>query len=308
MRSNLRPSARAIDWPSEVLPTPGGPAKQRIEPRASGRLADGEELEDAVLDLLDVVVVGVEHLARVREVEVVLGALVPRQRRHPLEVGADDAVLGRRLRISSRLSSRSTCVRTWSGSSSSCRVERSSSTSASAGSCSPSSSWIAFSCWRRTHSRWPFSISALTWLWIFEPIATMSSSRARISDSRRRRLPTSTSSSSAWRSSLPIRSAPAIRWLSADGSSRLATAICSSSGRYGLLDDLAERLLDVAHQRGQLGTLVHDVGQLGDAGRQVRLGAGLGDADALAALDEDAQRAVRHLEHARDHAGDADVV
>ncbi len=30
MRTNLRPSARAIDLPSEVLPTPGGPTKQRI--------------------------------------------------------------------------------------------------------------------------------------------------------------------------------------------------------------------------------------------------------------------------------------
>ena len=50
------------------------------------------------LTLLDVVVVLVEHLAGVREVEVVLGARAPRQRRDPLEVGADDAVLGRRRR------------------------------------------------------------------------------------------------------------------------------------------------------------------------------------------------------------------
>ena len=56
--------------------------------------AHGEELEDAVLDLLDVVVVLVEDLARVGEVEVVLGRRVPRQRRDPLEVRPDDAVLG----------------------------------------------------------------------------------------------------------------------------------------------------------------------------------------------------------------------
>ena len=37
------------------------------------QLAHGEELEDAVLDLLEVVVVLVEHLAGVRDVEVVLG-------------------------------------------------------------------------------------------------------------------------------------------------------------------------------------------------------------------------------------------
>ncbi len=35
MRANSRPRARAIDWPSEVLPTPGGPTKARIEPVAS---------------------------------------------------------------------------------------------------------------------------------------------------------------------------------------------------------------------------------------------------------------------------------
>ncbi len=40
----------------------------------------------------------VEHRPRVLEVEVVLGRCVPRQRRDPLEVGADDAVLGRRRR------------------------------------------------------------------------------------------------------------------------------------------------------------------------------------------------------------------
>ena len=96
MRSNLRPRARAIERPSEVLPTPGGPTKHRIEPARVGlELAHGEELDDAVLDLLDVVVVLVEHRARVLEVEVVLGRLVPRQRGDPLQVGADDAVLGR---------------------------------------------------------------------------------------------------------------------------------------------------------------------------------------------------------------------
>ncbi len=73
----------------------------------------------------------------------------------------------------------------------------------------------------------------MTWDWILEPMATMSSSRASISDSRRSRLATSTSSSSSCFSSVLIRSEPAIRWASADGSSRLATAICSSSGRYG---------------------------------------------------------------------------
>ena len=99
MRSNSRPSARAIDLPSDVLPTPGGPTKRQDRAaRLRVELAHGEELEDPLLDLLEAVVVLVEHLARVLEVEVVLGRRVPRQRRDPLQVRADDAVLGGRRR------------------------------------------------------------------------------------------------------------------------------------------------------------------------------------------------------------------
>src|SRR5439155_8420771 len=56
-------------------------------------LRDGEELDEPVLDLLQVVVVLVEHLARVLQVEVVLGRLSPREADEPVDVGADDAVL-----------------------------------------------------------------------------------------------------------------------------------------------------------------------------------------------------------------------
>ena len=57
-------------------------------------LADGQVLEDPVLDLLEVVVVLVEDLPGVGDVEVVLGLLRPGEVDEPLEVGADDAVLG----------------------------------------------------------------------------------------------------------------------------------------------------------------------------------------------------------------------
>ena len=78
MRTNLRPSARAIDWPSDVLPTPGGPTKQRIGPaEVVLELRDGEVLDDPLLHLLEVVVVVVEDLARVVEVEVVGRRLRP---------------------------------------------------------------------------------------------------------------------------------------------------------------------------------------------------------------------------------------
>src|SRR5581483_7916810 len=57
-------------------------------------LRDGEVLEDALLDLLEVVVVLIEDPARSLEVEVVLRGLVPGQGQEPFQVGPDDAVLG----------------------------------------------------------------------------------------------------------------------------------------------------------------------------------------------------------------------
>ena len=62
-RTNLRPSELAIDFASEVLPTPGG--AEEAEDRALDvrvELADREVFEDAVLHLLEPGVVGVEHL------------------------------------------------------------------------------------------------------------------------------------------------------------------------------------------------------------------------------------------------------
>ena len=129
--------------------------------RVGVELAHRQVLEDPVLDLLEVVVVGVEDLAGVGDVEVVLGLLRPGQLDQPLEVGADDAVLGRgRAAVSpaARARARRLCS-ACSGSSAASIFSRSSLTSACCSSPSPSSSWIAFSCWRRKNSRWPLSIS-----------------------------------------------------------------------------------------------------------------------------------------------------
>src|ERR1041385_4536851 len=135
--------------------------------------------------------------------------------------------------FSSRESSRSTALRTSSGSFFSSTCWRSSSISACCSSPSPSSSWIAFSCWRRKNSRWPFSISDWTWDWIFEPSSTTSSSRFRIARIARRRASTFSSSRRACLSSVLIRSVEATRCESALVSSTLAAASSSSAGRYG---------------------------------------------------------------------------
>ena len=64
--------------------------------------------------------------------------------------------------FSSRASSRRAARSTSSGRVSSSRRARSSLISACWSSTSPSSCWIALSCWRRKYSRWPFSISDWT--------------------------------------------------------------------------------------------------------------------------------------------------
>ncbi len=75
------------------------------------------------------------------------------------------------------------------------------------------------------------------------------------------------------------------------------------------VDDLQERALHLAHQRGEFRTLLDDVGQL--LQRRHQIGLALGPArqtDALAGLDEQPRAAVRHLHHARDRADHADLV
>ena len=58
-------------------------------------LADGDELEDAVLDVLQPVVVAVEDLARLVQIVAVLAELSPGEDGQPVEVVAGDGVLGR---------------------------------------------------------------------------------------------------------------------------------------------------------------------------------------------------------------------
>ena len=81
-------------------------------------------------------------------------------------------------------------------------------------------------------------------------------------------------------------------------------------GQVGdVLDDLREGALHVAAQRLQLGTLLDQVGQLGDPRHQVGLLGDVGaDADPLRPLDEDAEAAVGDFHHPRDDADHADVV
>ena len=165
MRTNSRPVARAIDSPIDVLPVPGGPISVRIAPDALvlgdaallAQLAHGDVLGDAVLDVLEARVVGVQHLARVHRVEPLVGALRPRHGR-PASRGRCGSSTPRPTARPSARGARarcSACSRTSSGMPASSILVRYS--SATEPSSSPSSLRIDSICLRRKYSRCCFS-------------------------------------------------------------------------------------------------------------------------------------------------------
>ena len=161
MRTNSRPMARAIDSPIEVLPVPGGPIRVRIAPeRLSAcdaallaQLLDGDVLDDAVLDVLQAGVVGVEHLAGADRVEAAPRSARPTARRSASRgrCGSSGASPDCSPVRSRRSSSRSACSRTASGMPASSILVRYSSTTEP--SSSPSSRRIDSICLRRKYSR-----------------------------------------------------------------------------------------------------------------------------------------------------------
>ena len=184
-------------------------------------------------------------------------------------------------------------------------------TSACSGSPSPSSCWIAFSCWRRKYSRWPFSISDWTCDWIFEPSSNTSSSRLRIAETLRSRSSTLTVSRISCRSSvLIVRSVEATRCASALGSSTFAAASCSSSGRYGASPMMrANRPWTLRVSASTSGVSSSTSGSaLNSPSRYGSVSSRCVEPDAVEALDEDAQRPVGHLDHLVDERDRADLV
>ena len=165
---------------SDVLPTPGGPTKQRIGPLIVGvQLAHGQVLEDAVLAPSR----GPSDRRRARpwcvarsmtsSVRFVHGSAI-----EPVEIGARHGVLGRRRPASSTGDRARACASffTASGMPAASIFSRSSSISFVWSSPSPSSFWIAFICSRRKYSRWFLPTSDCTCDWIFDPSSSTSSS------------------------------------------------------------------------------------------------------------------------------------
>ncbi len=153
MRTNFRFIARAIDWPSEVLPTPG--RADETEDRSLQiplELPDREVLDDALLDLVEIVVILVEDATRFDRIEPILGALLPRARRaaSPGRCGSSGT------RVTPASSAPAARPREWPPwrhvRAASLRRTRLRS-SCDSPSPSPSSVWIALSCCRSTYCR-----------------------------------------------------------------------------------------------------------------------------------------------------------
>ena len=66
----------------------------RLDAALLAELRDRDVLDDAVLDVLEARVVGVEDLARALRVEHLVGAGAPRDGEQPVEVAADHLRLG----------------------------------------------------------------------------------------------------------------------------------------------------------------------------------------------------------------------
>ena len=171
IRTNSRLSARAIDSPIEVLPVPGGPMQRQDRARALvfgdaavlAELAHGEVLDDAVLDVVEPGVVGVEHLARVDRVEALLASASPTAPRAASR-GRCGSSRTRRVCVAHPLEARAARARPASRTSSgipasSIFVRYSSATEASS---SPSSLRIESICLRRKYSRCCFCAPSST--------------------------------------------------------------------------------------------------------------------------------------------------
>ena len=184
------------------------------------------------------------------------------------------------------------------------------STSACCSSPSPSSSWIAFSCWRRKYSRWPFSISDWTCDWIFEPSSITSSSRLRIAvifaqplvDVGRLEQLLLLLGLQAHRRGDEVRERARV----VDVRGRDLELLGEVRDRG---DDPAEEVLDVAGQRLELLRLLDDLRHLDELADEIRLvlDAPL-EPDAADALDEDPQRPVGDADQLVDDRGRPDLV
>ena len=256
-RTNLRPIARAIDSPSDVLPTPGGPTSVMIEP--------GAALRRAALGVVVDVALGAQLLARrgtrrsatsrrpgrsgrrrgspgprsrsmVSSLRMPHGSSKTRSSHVRIQPCSGDWALVR----SRRSISLATKLRAASAASSDSSFVRYSPTTSS--SPSPSSLRMAASCWRSRYSRCCLSTPSVTSLRIVS--ATCSSarwSRAHVSTSSTRSA-TSTAASTSRRASssssahvtTPSASAPGsspVRSSSGRRRERRSWAICSSTTR-----------------------------------------------------------------------------
>ena len=300
--------------PSDVLPTPGGPTKHRMGPFSAGlQLAHGQVFEDAVLDLLEAVVVLVEHVLGLRQVDHLVGPLRPRQGRRSSR-GRCAPRCTRRRRAASSTGDRARAAPPSSPPRAGRRPRASRAAPRSRAVCSspsPSSFWMALSCSRRKYSRWFLPTSDCTCDWIFEPSSRTSSSliSSRLSRSRRAR----TSSVCSTSCLVSVRDGAEARGdevRQPPGSVMFEASACRSSDISGDSETICWKLVLMLRCSASISRRSSSFRISGaSVTRAAQVGTRRGDLvepHAGQALHDDAQAAVGQLEHLVDLAGGAD--
>jgi hypothetical protein len=99
IRSNSRPTARAIERPREVLPTPGGPTKSRIGLFESGpQFHYGKRLKNALLYVFKPIVIFIKYFSGLGKIEFLRTRFSPWQLEDVFKIRSDNVIIGCSLR------------------------------------------------------------------------------------------------------------------------------------------------------------------------------------------------------------------
>ena len=215
--------------------------------------------------------------------------------------------------LDSRSSSRTASFLTASGMPAASILARSSSISLACSSPSPSSFWIAFICSRRKYSRWFLPTSDCTCDWMRDPSSSTSSSLIRIRLSASIRARTSSVDRISCFTGVPmVARLDAMKSASLPGSVMLAASVWRSSDSSGDSETTCWKLLLMLRCSASISRWSSSRSWSGATvtrGAQER--ARLDDAverDALDALHDQPQAAVRQLEHLVDVRDGADRI
>ncbi len=234
-RTNLRPIARAIDWPSEVLPTPGGPTRQRFARFPSGLSWSTARYSRIARFTFSSPWWSASSTSRARSRSRLSGVIADHGSSETtsryvrsIEYSAADSFMRSR-----RANSLNACLRASSGSSAFSSAARSPAMSPLSPVPPWSSFWICFNCSRRKYSRCALlSSPAVSWRILCESLSTCESLPSFVATLSSRAWSPTVSSRSCFSASGMSRNVDTMS-ASIEGDVMPAIAFASSSGAPG---------------------------------------------------------------------------